>query len=30
MEARPRVKVVRHVGGLLSADGRSDHIQVIG
>ena len=24
-EARPRVKVVRHVGGLLSADGRHDH-----
>ena len=24
-EARPRVKVVRHVGGLPSADGRHDH-----
>ena len=24
-EARPRVKTVRHVGGLLSADGRHDH-----
>ena len=24
-EARPRVKVVRHVGGFLSADGRHDH-----
>ena len=23
--ARARVKVVRHVGGLLSADGRHDH-----
>ena len=25
VEARPRVKTVRHVGGLLSADGRHDH-----
>ena len=25
VEARPRVKIVRHVGGLLSADGRHDH-----
>ena len=24
-EVRPRVKVVRHVGGILSADGRHDH-----
>ena len=24
-EARPRVRVVRHVGGILSADGRHDH-----
>ena len=24
-ESRPRVNVVRHVGGLLSADGRQDH-----
>ena len=24
-DVRPRVKVVRHVGGLLSADGRHDH-----
>ena len=24
-EARPRAKIVRHVGGLLSADGRRDH-----
>ena len=26
VEARPRVKIVRHVGGLLSADGRHDHV----
>ena len=24
-EARPRIKVVRHVGGILTADGRHDH-----